>query len=87
MASLTLKGIPDTLLEQLRRLAAKERRSLNQQAILILERALADARPSFLEAHDAFVRKYGPLPIDDETFEGLRSTDEGRPSPFEEDPG
>jgi len=84
MSSLTLKGIPDPLMERLRDRARKERRSLNQQAILILERALADERPSFLEAHEAFVRKHGPLPLDDETFEGLRSTDEGRPSPFEE---
>ena len=86
MTSLTLKGIPDTVMERLRDRARKERRSLNQQAILILERALADERPGFLEAHDLFIQKHGPLPVDDATFEGLRSSDDGRPSPFEEDP-
>ena len=85
MTSLTLKGIPDAVMERLRALAQKQRRSLNQQAILILERALADERPSLLEAHEAFVQKHGPLPLDDDVFEGLRSTDEGRPSPFEGD--
>lgn len=85
MSSLTLKGIPDPVMQRLRDRARKERRSLNQQAILILERALTDERPSFLEAHAAFVRKHGPLPVNDETFESLRSDDEGRPSPFEED--
>lgn len=85
MSSLTLKGIPEPVMKRLRERARRERRSLNQQAILLLEHALADERPSFLEAHDAFGQKHGPLPLDDETFDGVRSTDEGRSSPFEED--
>ena len=40
MASLTLKGLPETLLERLRNRAKEERRSLNQQAIRMLEEAL-----------------------------------------------
>ena len=40
MASLTLKGLPDRLLERLRDRAKTERRSLNQQVIRMLEEAL-----------------------------------------------
>ena len=41
MAALTLKGIPDETLSRLRELAASQRRSLNQQAIYVLEQAAA----------------------------------------------
>ncbi len=41
MSSLTLKDLPDDLLERLRERARQERRSLNREAILLLERALA----------------------------------------------
>ncbi len=41
MASITLKGVPDELLDALRKLAEEERRSLNQEAIYLLERAVA----------------------------------------------
>ena len=40
MSSLTLKNVPDPLLERLRTLAELNRRSLNQQAIQLLEVAL-----------------------------------------------
>ncbi|GEM_PF-1372438 len=89
MASLTLKQIPDEVMERLRSLAEKERRSLNQQAILLLENALEEQRPSFTEAYDAFLRKYGASPFTDAevdaVFEGVRDQGSGRPSPFEED--
>ncbi|MEP0548081.1 MAG: hypothetical protein ABJF88_14190 [Rhodothermales bacterium] len=84
MASLTLKGIPDDVMTRLRERAEAERRSLNQQAIRLLETALDEARPSFLEAHEAFLKKHGPPPFDDDFFEGLRSRETGRPSPFED---
>ncbi|MEZ4701727.1 MAG: hypothetical protein R2834_15420 [Rhodothermales bacterium] len=87
MASLTIKSIPDTLLEQLRRLAEQERRSLNQQAILLLEQALSEGRASFRERYEAFVRNHGPSPLEDADFDGLRSPDRGRPSPFGEETG
>ena len=45
MASLTLKNLPDHLLDLLRDRADKDRRSLNQQAIYLLERALLEADP------------------------------------------
>jgi plasmid stability protein len=41
MASLTLKNLPDDLLEALRQAAERDRRSLTQQVIHLLESALA----------------------------------------------
>jgi plasmid stability protein len=41
MPSLTLKDIPTSLMERLRSRAAQDRRSLNREAILLLEQALA----------------------------------------------
>ena len=45
MASLTLKNVPDDLLDRLRAQARRERRSLNQEALYLLEQALG-ARPT-----------------------------------------
>lgn len=42
MPSLTLKDIPPKLLTRLRSAAARERRSLNQEVILLVERGLAE---------------------------------------------
>lgn len=44
MATLTIKNLPDPLYAQLKARAAEHRRSLNSEAILTVERALADAR-------------------------------------------
>ncbi len=41
MSSLTLKDLPDDLLQRLRERARHQRRSLNREAILLLEQALA----------------------------------------------
>lgn len=41
MASLTLKDIPEELLENLRAAAKRDRRSLSQEALVILEGGLA----------------------------------------------
>ena len=41
MPSLTLKDIPTPLMERLRSRAAQDQRSLNREAILLLEQALA----------------------------------------------
>ena len=91
MPSLTLKGLPDDLLARLRDRAETERRSLNQQAIRLLEWALREPRPSFADAHRAFADAHGPSPFDDDAFDAafsdLRSPETGRPSPFgDEDP-
>jgi len=49
MASLTIKGLPDELLDRLRRSAEANRRSLNQEVIVRLEEA-AGLRPRDAEA-------------------------------------
>ena len=41
MRSLTIKGIPDELLHRLRERAARERRSLTQQVLVLLESGLS----------------------------------------------
>jgi plasmid stability protein len=41
MPSVTLKDVPEELLARLRAAAARERRSLNQQALLLIEGGLA----------------------------------------------
>jgi plasmid stability protein len=41
MASLTLKNIPEPVLERLRERAASDRRSLTQEILFLLEEALA----------------------------------------------
>ncbi len=73
---------------RLRWLAEKERCSLNQQAIRLLERALDEKRPNFNEAYEAFVQNHGPSPLDDasfnDVFKRLRSLELGSPSPFAE---
>ncbi|HUP21314.1 MAG TPA: Arc family DNA-binding protein [Thermoanaerobaculia bacterium] len=43
MASLTLKNIPDPLLERLRERAESDRRSLTQEILFLLEEALRGA--------------------------------------------
>ena len=41
MASLTLKNIPAKLLDQIRAIAERERRSMTQQVIYMLEQSVA----------------------------------------------
>ena len=79
MTTLTLKQVPPELLEQLRALAERERRSVNQQAIVLLEQALAKPRPTFAEAYAKFRKKVGTIPPGTaEALEGLRQGDLGR---------
>ena len=40
MANITIKNVPDALYEQLKRSASSNRRSINNEAIVCLERAL-----------------------------------------------
>ena len=82
MPSLTLKGIPEEIMTRLRRRAEAERRSLNQQAIRLLEEALADVRPGFMDLYASFLAQEGPSPLEGDEVDGLRSLEEGRPSPF-----
>lgn len=62
MASLTLKNLPDDLLRALRKAADKDRRSVTQQIIHLLETALGRterpaARPADADAQLAAWRK------------------------------
>ena len=41
MPTLTIKGIPDALYQELKRRAAQHRRSLNSEILISLERAIA----------------------------------------------
>jgi hypothetical protein len=78
MPAITLKGIPEDLMERLRTLADEERRSLNQQAILLLERAIAEEPRSFSSAYRQFRERHGTSPLEEGDLEGLRSRDPGR---------
>lgn len=78
MSALTLKGIPEEVMDRIRELADTERRSLNQQAILLLERAVAEQPDSFGTAYRRFREQHGPSPLTDDDLNGLRSDDPGR---------
>ena len=68
MASLTLKGIPDDLLNRLRRVAESNRRSLNREVIERLERSLEGRRldPDALLARvDVLRGRLALPPLDD----------------------
>lgn len=79
MSTLTLKQVPEALLERLRAEAQRQRRSANQQALYLLEQALDRSRPSFGEALTRFRNEEGPP--DARTagaLEGVRSKERGR---------
>ena len=78
MAALTLKGIPEEVMDRIRALADTERRSLNQQAILLLERAVAEQPDSFGTAYRRFRDRHGPSPLTEGDLRDLRSDDLGR---------
>ncbi|MFT5141995.1 MAG: hypothetical protein ACI80V_002037 [Rhodothermales bacterium] len=76
MPTLTLKGIPEDLMERLRHSADSDRRSVNQHAIHILDRALARQRPGdFKRFLDEFYSEWGPGDLTDKDFQGLRPAD------------
>ena len=50
MSTLTLKSVPEELHERLKKRAERHRRSMNSEAIMILERALKPSRMSAGEA-------------------------------------
>jgi len=78
MSALTLKGIPEEVMDRIRELADTERRSLNQQAILLLERAVAEQPGSFGTAYRQFRAQRGPSPLTEGDLGDLRSPDPGR---------
>lgn len=79
MASITVKNIPDPLLERLRSSAAQANRSVNRQIIDCLERQLLPRRmePEVLIERARLLRRRGPDPITIDELDGLRRN--GRP--------
>lgn len=71
MASLTLKGIPDELLDRLRHAAETNRRSLNREVLDRLARS-TECRPidpaEFLARADALRARLGIRPLSDEAI-------------------
>jgi plasmid stability protein len=60
LPSITLKDVPEELLVRLRGAAARERRSLNQEALVLIEGGLA-ARESVEERAERQVRAWQAL--------------------------
>ena len=79
MPSLTLKGIPDDLLEALRKLASQQRRSLNSQVIHLLESSVSRRPISVEVALQRIHRLQQEIPLPALT-EGIleEAVDEGR---------
>lgn len=70
MATMTIKNLPDTLYEQLKRSAARHHRSINKEAVLCLEKALrshpADPDAMLAHARDLRARHPGIFVTDDD---------------------
>ena len=78
MATLTLKNVPEELVERLKRQAAEHRRSLNQEAIAQLATAVK-GRPVTPEELRAFVAEQAAEGIWVEQEDVRRFITEGRP--------
>jgi len=77
MAKILLRDVPDEVHERLRDQAEANRRSMNQEAVYILEEALRDrAGPPSLEKLDA-LRIRGREPLTDALLREARES--GRP--------
>jgi plasmid stability protein len=81
MPALTIKNIPDDVYRRLKESARLNRRSLNGEAIVLLERSLGRTRRSSGEALAALQKLHQRLkhlpPLDDEFLE--RAKNQGRP--------
>jgi plasmid stability protein len=81
MPALTIKNIPESVYLRLRESAQLNRRSLNNEAIVCLERSLGPHRPSVEETIAALRRLHETLqdlpPLDDAFLD--RAKGEGRP--------
>ena len=80
MANLTVKGIPNEVLDSLRRIAEANRRSLNSEVLLLLERTVGRAPldpDEFLSRVRARRERLRLPPLTDELLAQARS--EGRP--------
>jgi plasmid stability protein len=81
MATVTLKNVPQELVERLKSEARQNRRSLNQEALARLEASLLAPRRSGAEAVEALRRLHrrmaGVAPLTDSFLQ--RAKNEGRP--------
>jgi plasmid stability protein len=81
MPALTIKNMPDEVYRRLKESARLNRRSLNSEAIVLLERSLGHRRRSAEESLAALQRLHERLrdlpPLDDELLEGAKG--QGRP--------
>jgi antitoxin FitA len=81
MPVLTIKNMPDEVYRRLKESARLNRRSLNSEAIVLLERSLGQRRRSVEESLAALQRLHERLqdlpPLDDELLE--RAKGQGRP--------
>jgi plasmid stability protein len=62
MATLTLKNLPDAVLQRLRRQAEHQNRSVNREAIAILEAAVRPATPVDADARLAQIQRVRVTP-------------------------
>ena len=77
MATITIKNIPDDLYEQLRRRAVANRRSINSEVIVCIERAVRARRidPEAVLARARQLREAtAGYAIDDEEFTAAKQT-------------
>ncbi|MCC6488053.1 MAG: Arc family DNA-binding protein [Candidatus Hydrogenedentes bacterium] len=80
MPSITVKSIPAELYERLKQSATENRRSINQEIIIRLERTLLATRVSpeeFLARADALRKQNTLPPLNDDLLRQAKS--EGRP--------
>jgi plasmid stability protein len=80
MASLTIKGIPDDLYEQLRQSATQHRRSMNSEVIVCLQQALRNSQidtEAFLARARIYRRRTHKVVLTDRVL--AKAKNEGRP--------
>ena len=72
MPILTIRGIPEHVIDRLKHEAEAERRNINQQVIAILDEALpARNSSSWAEAYEAFREKWGDSLLTDDDVENF----------------
>lgn len=80
MGTLTLKNVPDALIERIKRQAERHRRSLNREAIQILDHGAGAGAPMTVEMRLERIRamrsRYNLPALTDEFLDAAR--DEGR---------
>ena len=76
MATLSIKNVPDELLDRLRNQAKSHHRSIQGELMAILESSIEPRRLSISEVHDV-VKGFGLRKSDDSTH-WIRETRDGR---------